>query len=130
MSKNNNYSEYIMQRLRHQHGWDEDNTEGDDILQSYSPEAVFIHMLEYEGIFGYASYILQWIEDIFKVRLRADYNHSQDPEEFLKGMSNIMEANRIEDNFIMFTKDDLDGRYLVFKEFNGSDTDPIVYKIK
>lgn len=119
-----------MQRLRHQHGWDEDNTEDDDILQSYSPESVFTHMLEYEGIFGYSHYILQWIEDIFKVRLIADYNHSQDPEEFLKGMSNIMEANRIEDNFVMFTKDDLDGRYLAFKEFNGSDTDPIVYKIK
>ena len=130
MDKNNNYSEYIMRTLRHQHGGDEDNTEDDDILQSYSPEAVFTHMLEYEGIFGYSHYILQWIEDIFKVRLIADYNHSQDPEEFLEGISNIMKANRIEDNFLLFTKEDLDGRYMVFKELNGSDTEAIVSKIK
>lgn len=126
----NNYPNYVMERLRHQHGWDEDNTEDDDILQSYSPEAVFMHMLEYEGIYGYSHCILQWIEDIFKVRLVTDYNHSQDPEEFIEGISNIMKANRIEDNFLLFTKEDLDGRYMVFKELNGSDTEAVVYKIK
>ena len=121
MSKNYNYSDYIMERLRHQHGWDEDNTEDDDILQSYSPETVFTHMLEYEGIFGYSHYILQLIEDIFKVRLLTDYNHSQDADDFMQGMVNIMKANRIENNFILFTRDDPEGKTLLFKEFDGTE---------
>ncbi len=96
---NHNYPNHVLKILREAEGLDSTDTGRDEQLQDIFPESVFDAMLEYEGIIGYSYKILNWIEDIFKVKLVVD-GQEQDIEEFKQGLHNIFEAQNLEDDAI------------------------------
>lgn len=64
---NHKYPEYIIVLLRQWAGLEEDDDSRDDELHAMSPYEAYEAVLEWEGIYGYASYILKLIDSIFKV---------------------------------------------------------------
>lgn len=64
---NQNYPKHIIVVLRQWEGLEEDDDSRDDEFQSMSPYEVYEAVLEWEGIYGYAEYILQLIQSVFKV---------------------------------------------------------------
>lgn len=88
---NHNYPEYILKKLRERVGNNEDDTSQDEEFQEMSPEDVLNEVLEWDGICGYASTILRWIQDIYKVKLDP-YGEYQSKQDFVHGLGNIFRA--------------------------------------
>lgn len=55
---NHNYPEHIMETLRQRIGLEEDDTSRDEELQMLTPQEALNECLEWEGIDGYTSWIL------------------------------------------------------------------------
>lgn len=115
---NQNYPEYIMRKLREWEGLNEDNTTHDELLQEMSPESALAKVLEYEGIIGYHDSILQWIEDIYKIKLNP-YAEKQSRQDFVQGLGNIFRAQERMDGVVAMRMDDRD-QVTVFFEGGGS----------
>lgn len=96
---NQNYSNHILRILRESRGLEYDDSSRDEEFQTMFPESVFEAVLEYEGIIGYVYRILNWIEEIYKVKL-ATYGNEQPMEEFRQGLCNIFEARGLDDDAI------------------------------
>ena len=90
------YPDYIMQMLRQRLGRDQDDDTADVVIMSMSPSKVFESLLEWEGICGYKSKILDWIRVAYGVELnRLTENLSaderkQDRADFVRGFGNIV----------------------------------------
>lgn len=64
----------IMFKLREALGLSFDDTSRDDDIQSYSLEEALDVLLRYEGLIGYTSIILGWIEDLKKLKAEGKTN--------------------------------------------------------
>ena len=63
------YLNYIMDKVRQHLGLEEGDTSRDAEINNMSPDTVFGHVLEWEGIIGYNYTIPGWIKDIYGVDL-------------------------------------------------------------
>ena len=63
------YPDYIMAKVRQHLGLEEDDTSRDAEINRMSPNSLFDHCLEWEGIIGYGGSLRQWINDIYGVSL-------------------------------------------------------------
>ena len=88
---NHNYPEHIMETLRQRIGLEEDDTSRDEELQMLTPEEALNECLEWEGIDGYTSWILNVIRDTFKVKLVKDFQ-DMSKQDFVQGLGNIFYA--------------------------------------
>ena len=88
---NHNYPEHIMETLRQRIGLEEDDTSRDEELQMLTPEEALNECLEWEGIDGYTSWILNVIRDTFKVKLVKDFQYMS-KQDFVQGLGNIFAA--------------------------------------
>ncbi len=61
------YQEYIMEILRQRLGLQPDDTSKDYEIACLTPNEVFTHVLEWEGIIGYEYKMKMWIRDIYGV---------------------------------------------------------------
>lgn len=94
---NHNYPEHIMQTLRKRINLEEDDTSRDEELQMLTPQEALSECLEWEGIHGYTSWILNVIRDTFKVKLVRDFQ-DMSKQDFVQGLGNIFAAqDRMED---------------------------------
>lgn len=94
---NHNYPEHIMKTLRKSIDLEEDDTSRDEELQMLTPQEALSECLEWEGIHGYTSWILNVIRDTFKVKLINDFQ-DMSKQDFVQGLGNIFAAqNRMED---------------------------------
>ena len=59
------YSDNIMDRVRQHIGLEPGDTSRDEEINRMSRDAVFDHVLEWEGIIGYGSQISNWIKSIY-----------------------------------------------------------------
>ena len=87
---NQNYSEYILRKLASSDAYERTYDE----LQELSPEEALDMILRYEGIFGYTTFILNWIQDLYKVKL-SRYGLDQSRQDFVQGLGNIFAAEEI-----------------------------------
>lgn len=115
---NQNYPEYIIQRLKDRRDIDYSDKTRDEEFQNMSPREVFEDILEWEGICGYTSLILTWIEDIYKVKLDQNY-YRFSKQDFVQGLGNIFAA---QDNMAEITamRMDEDDQVTVFFEGGGT----------
>ena len=88
---NHNYPEHIMETLRQRIGLEEDDTSRDEELQMLTPQEALNECLEWEGIDGYTSWILNVIRDTFKVKLKNDFQ-DMSKQDFVQGLGNIFYA--------------------------------------
>ena len=88
---NHNYPEHIMETLRQRIGLEEDDTSRDEELQMLTPQEALDECLEWEGIDGYTSWILNVIRDTFKVKLVKDFQ-DMSKQDFVQGLGNIFAA--------------------------------------
>lgn len=88
---NQNYPEYILRYLRQRHDMEEDDTSRDDEFQQLSPKEALEECLEWEGIFGYTSWILILIKDIYKIKLEEDF-YTMSKADFVQGLGNLFAA--------------------------------------
>lgn len=88
---NHNYPEHIMETLRQRIGLEEDDTSRDEELQMLTPQEALNECLEWEGIDGYTSWILNVIRDTFKVKLVKDFQ-DMSKQDFVQGLGNIFAA--------------------------------------
>ena len=88
---NHNYPEHIMETLRQRIGLEEDDTSRDEELQMLTPQEALNECLEWEGIDGYTSWILNVIRDTFKVKLVKDFQ-DMSKQDFVQGLGNIFYA--------------------------------------
>ena len=86
-----NYPEHIMETLRQRIGLEEDDTSRDEELQMLTPQEALNECLEWEGIDGYTSWILNVIRDTFKVKLKNDFQ-DMSKQDFVQGLGNIFYA--------------------------------------
>ena len=93
---NHKYPMNVIKILRETEDLDINDSSRDEELQNIYPEAVLEAVLQHEGIIGYVYTILNWIEDIFKVKLVVD-GQEQDIEDFKQGLHNIFEAQNLSD---------------------------------
>lgn len=116
---NQNYPEYILSKLREHYGLADDDTHMDQELQELSPAEAFEKVMEFEGIIGFSSLILSWIEDIYKIRL--DYSvYRQSRQDFVQGLGNIFKAQDM-DEVIAMRMDEYD-QVTVFFSGGGTHT--------
>ena len=88
---NQNYSNYILRKLRACNDLEIADTSRDAEFQEMEPEEVLDAVMQYEGIIGYTATILRWIAEIYKVKL--DTNASeQSRQDFVQGLGNILRA--------------------------------------
>lgn len=66
---NQKYCDYIMKVLRQRLGLDENDTSKDERINEMSESRVFKEMCEWEGLIGYGSRLLDWVEDIYGIEL-------------------------------------------------------------
>lgn len=66
---NHNYPDYVLEAVRQSRGLEEDDTSRDEEFLTWSPEEIFEAVLNWEGLIGYGSWIINRIKDIFKVDL-------------------------------------------------------------
>lgn len=85
---NHNYPEHIMETLRQRIGLEEDDKSQDEELQMLTPQEALSECLEWEGIHGYTSWILNVIRDTFKVKLVNDFQ-DMSKQDFVQGLGNI-----------------------------------------
>lgn len=88
---NQNYPEYILRTLRERQDMSEEDTSRDEEFQQLSPREVLEECLEWEGICGYTSWILDLIKDIYKVKLQEDFDRMSKAD-FVQGLGNIFAA--------------------------------------
>lgn len=88
---NHNYPEHIMKTLRQRIGLEEDDKSQDAELQMLTPQEALSECLEWEGIRGYTSWILNVIRDTFKVKLVNDFQ-DMSKQDFVQGLGNIFAA--------------------------------------
>lgn len=106
MNVNYHYPEHILRKLREickdLDPRDTDYTNYDEEFNQMSPEEVFQTLLDYEGIIGYATKILTWVESIYGIALKPAYlsDTKQSREEFVRGLGNFFRA---------FPRNDSDG---------------------
>lgn len=94
---NHNYPKHIMETLRKRIDLEEDDTSRDEELQMLTPQEALSECLEWEGINGYTSWILNVIRDTFKVKLVRDFQ-DMSKQDFVQGLGNIFAAqDRMED---------------------------------
>lgn len=94
---NHNYPEHIMETLRQRIGLEEDDKSQDEELQMLTPQEALSECLEWEGIHGYTSWILNVIRDTFKVKLVNDFQ-DMSKQDFVQGLGNIFAAqDRMQD---------------------------------
>lgn len=65
----NKYSEEIMECVRQRWGLERFDDSRDEEINQLSPDEVFDHVCNWNGLLRYASTIKSWIEDIYKVNL-------------------------------------------------------------
>lgn len=88
---NHNYPEHIMETLRQRIGLEDDDKSRDEELQMLTPQEALSECLEWEGIHGYTSWILNVIRDTFKVKLVNDFQ-DMSKQDFVQGLGNIFAA--------------------------------------
>ena len=115
---NQNYPEHIMAVLREYHGMERDDTSRDEEWSQLTPEDAFGIMLSYEGIYGYCSTIIEWIEDIYKVKLNSNCQRFS-KQDFIQGLGNIFAA---QDNMAEITAMRMDENDQVTVFFRGGGT--------
>lgn len=76
------YPEYILKKLRQREGLEPNDTSMDDMLNGLSPEIVFKEVCDWEGMIGYSSSILGWIEDIYGIDLNQCAEQAKKHREF------------------------------------------------
>ena len=73
MENKNKYPNYIMERVRMRLGLKSNDTHEDDYINNeLSAMEVFEHVLEWEGIIGYASFICDLVFDVGLVKNEFD----------------------------------------------------------
>lgn len=98
---NHNYPEHIMETLRQRIGLEDDDKSRDEELQMLTPQEALSECLEWEGIHGYTSWILNVIRDTFKVKLVNDFQ-DMSKQDFVQGLGNIFAAqDRMQDIIAM-----------------------------
>lgn len=102
---NQNYSEYILQMLRQRNGLEYDDTSRDEELQELHPMDALNACLEWEGISGYTSWILNVIKETFKVKLVNDFENMS-KQDFVQGLGNIFAAQDNMDDVVAMRMDD------------------------
>ena len=102
---NNNYPEHILRVLRERNDLEEDDTSRDEELQMLTPEEALNECLEWEGIDGYTSWILNVIRDTFKVKLVKDFQ-DMSKQDFVQGLGNIFAAQDYMDDIVAMQMDD------------------------
>ena len=102
---NHNYPEHIMETLRQRIGLEEDDTSRDEELQMLTPQEALNECLEWEGIDGYTSWILNVIRDTFKVKLVKDFQ-DMSKQDFVQGLGNIFAAQDYMGNIVAMQMDD------------------------
>ena len=85
---NQNYPDYIVRKLREADVYESSEEE----LQELSPNEALEMILNYEGIFGYTSTILGWIQDIFKIKL-SPYGETQSRQDFVQGLGHLFSVH-------------------------------------
>ena len=111
---NQNYPEYILQRLKDRRDMDYEDKTRDDEFQNLSPREVLEELLEWEGICGYTARILTWIEDVYKIKLDQNYYHFS-KENFVRGMANIVSA-QYDNRPVAIRVDEDDEVYVLFQD--------------
>ena len=114
---NQNYPEYILEILRERRGLEEDDKSIDEELQEMSPEEAFDEVVEWEGLCGYSYWLLQCIQDIFKVKLSSN-GDEQSKQEFVQGLGNIFKAQDMDEVVAMR----MDENEVVTVHFQGGGT--------
>lgn len=115
---NHNYPEHIMETLRQRIGLEEDDKSQDEELQMLTPQEALSECLEWEGIHGYTSWILNVIRDTFKVKLVNDFQ-DMSKQDFVQGLGNIFAAqDRMQDIVAM----QMDEKEQVTVYFRGGGT--------
>lgn len=65
----NKYSESIMEYVRQRLGLEKYDDSRDKEINELSPNEVFEHVCEWNGLCGYSNTIKSWIRDIYKLEL-------------------------------------------------------------
>lgn len=65
----NRYSEEIMEYIRQRWGLEQFDDSRDEEINQLSPDEIFSHVCNWNGLIGYDSIIKSWVEDIYKVNL-------------------------------------------------------------
>lgn len=65
----NKYSEEIMECVRQRFGLEKYDDSMDEEINHLSPDEVFDHVCNWNGLLGYVTTIKSWIEDIYKMKL-------------------------------------------------------------
>lgn len=65
----NKYSESIMECVRQRLGLEKYDDSRDEEINHLSPDEVFDHVCNWNGLLGYATTIKSWVEDIYKLKL-------------------------------------------------------------
>lgn len=68
-NNSNKYSESIMECVRQRLGLERYDDSKDKEINQLSPDEVFDHVCNWNGLIGYATTIKSWIEDIYKMKL-------------------------------------------------------------
>lgn len=69
-NNHNKYSEEIMECVRQRWGLGRFDDSRDKEINQLSPDEVFDHVCNWNGLLGYATTIKTWIGDIYKVNLK------------------------------------------------------------
>ena len=64
----NKYSENVMECVRQRFGLEKYDDSRDEEINQLSPDEVFDHVCNWNGLLGYATTIKTWIGDIYKVK--------------------------------------------------------------
>lgn len=102
---NHNYPEHIMETLRKRIGLEDDDKSRDEELQMLTPQEALSECLEWEGIHGYTSWILNVIRDTFKVKLVRDFQ-DMSKQDFVQGLGNIFAAQNQMQDIVAMRMDD------------------------
>lgn len=65
----NKYSESVMECIRQRFGLEKYDDSRDEEINKLSPDEVFEHVCEWNGLLGYAYTIKSWFRNIYKVKL-------------------------------------------------------------
>ena len=112
---NQNYSNFILRKLRAYNDMELSDTSRDEEFQQMEPEEVLENVLIYEGIVGYKSTVLRWITEIFKVKLDPD-GAEQSREDFVQGLGNILRAQDRTDKILAMRVDENNNIIVYFRD--------------
>lgn len=97
MKNKNKYPEHIMKVLRQRLGLEADDTSRDNEINTYSPNEALEEVLTWEGICGYGSIIIWWIESIYGIDL--DTLSTEEEEDCDEDVYNQLLHEAIESEF-------------------------------